>query len=111
MSSGRNELFLRNNSGVEHPIDQGFAELARAQYSNSFVVKHDGPFQVKRIHSIVRPQNVDRTYWQKRGWQRRSRSISSKEKLLLLLAVRCDSRRDPLTSRGTDTRTPDCRRQ
>src|SRR5437867_11748003 len=44
-------------------------------------------FSVKRKHSIVSPRNVNRTYWQKCGGQRRSCSIPADEKFLLLLAL------------------------
>src|SRR5215467_5496077 len=71
----------------------------------------DGPFIVKRNHSIVSPEHVDRTYWQERRWQRRSRSIPTKEKFLLLLLIRRHSRRNPITRRATDAGTPDHYRQ
>src|SRR5262245_65238056 len=87
--------------------------LLRAQGTRvcALVPGRDGPFIVKRNHSIVSPEHVDRTYWQERRRQRRSRSIPTEEEFLLLLFVRRYSRRDPIARRGTDAGTPDHHRQ
>src|SRR5207245_2215377 len=95
-----NMRFLLLASGP--PFIDGCA-LSGLRSAAAFLLPAGPPrFPVKRNHSIVCPRNVNRTYWQKCGGQRRSCSIPADEKFLLLLALRRHSRRNPLASSSAD---------